>query len=133
LAADDPAIDKMIDERTKVEAREGGVVIDAQLAAWMVGDLADVKVLIVAPDDVRFRRIAERDGTSISAAKKETMARESIQKNRYKKYYGVDVSDLSIYDLKIDTSLYPIEKAKSVITESVRNLLAKKNLNNKAS
>jgi len=132
LAADDPTIDKMIDERTKVEAKKGGVVIDAQLGAWMVRDLADVKVLMVAADEVRFRRIAERDGTPISSAKKETMARELIQKRRYKKYYGVNVDDLSIYDLKIDTSLYPIEKTKSVVIEAVRNLLAKKKLDSNA-
>jgi len=125
MAAEDPAIDRIIDERTKVEAKRGGVVIDAQLGAWMVKELADVKVLIVAPDDVRFRRIAERDRISVQEARKQTLARELIQKQRYQKYYGLDVSDLSIYDLKIDTGLYPIEKTKSVVIESVRRLLNK--------
>jgi cytidylate kinase len=124
-AAEDPGIDRIIDERMKAEAKKGGVVIDAQLGAWMVKELADVKVLIVAPDDVRFRRIAERDGISFQEARNQTLARESIQKQRYQKYYGVDVSDLSIYDLKIDTGLYPVEKAKSVVIESVRRLLNK--------
>jgi len=125
MAAEDPAIDTIIDERTKVEAKKGGVVIDAQLGAWMVKELADVKVLIVAPDDVRFRRIAERDRISVQEARKQTLARELIQKQRYQKYYGLDVSDVSIYDLKIDTGLYPIEKTKSVVIESVRRLLSK--------
>lgn len=128
IAAADSAIDRVIDERTKAEAKKGGVVIDAQLGAWMVKDLADLKVLIVAPDDVRFRRIAERDGISIQEARKQTLAREAIQKQRYEKYYGLDVSDLSIYDLKIDTGLYPIEKTKSVVIESVRRLLNKNKL-----
>lgn len=128
MAAEDPAIDRLIDERTKAEAKKGGVVIDAQLGAWMVKDLADVKVLIIAPDDVRFRRIAERDRISVQESRKRTLARETIQKKRYQKYYGLDVSDLSIYDLKIDTGLYPIEKAKSVVIESVRRLLNKSKL-----
>jgi len=123
IAAIDPAIDTLIDERTKAEAKEGGVVIDAQLAAWMVKDLADVKVLIVASDEVRFRRIAEREGISAQEAEKQTVAREAIQRQRYKKYYGIDVNDLSIYDLKIDTGRYPLEKAKSVVIESVRRFL----------
>ena len=130
LAASDSEIDRIIDERTKTEAEKGGVVIDAQLGAWMVKDLADVKVLIVAPDEVRFRRIAGRDGISIQEARKQTLARESIQKQRYKKYYCIDVSDLSIYDLKIDTSLYPLEKAKAVVVESVRDRLAARKLIN---
>jgi len=113
----------MLDERTKAEAKKGGVVIDAQLGAWMVRDLADVTVLLTAPDDVRFKRIAERDGSDMANAMRETENRESIQKQRYKKYYGIDVTDLSIYDLKIDTSLYHIEKTKVVIIDAVRNFL----------
>lgn len=126
IAANDPSIDVTIDERTKAEAKKGGVVIDAQLAAWMVKDLADVKLLILASNEVRFRRIAEREGISVQEAEKQTIAGEEIQRQRYKKYYGIDVSDLSIYDLTIDTGRYPIGEAKSVVIESVRKLLAEK-------
>lgn len=126
LAEHDPSVDGMIDERTKMKAKEGGVVIDAQLAAWMVKDLADVKVLLIAPDEIRFKRIAEREHIPFSAAKEETLAREQIQKRRYKKYYGIDISDLSIYDLKIDTSLHSIEETKAIIIEEVRSFLEKK-------
>ncbi len=85
IAAEDPTIDRAIDEMTKAEAKEGAVVIDAQLSAWMVKELADVKVLIVAVDDVRFRRIAERDGITVEEARKQTLARELIQKQRYER------------------------------------------------
>ena len=129
IAANAPAIDTLIDERTKAEAKQGRVVIDAQLSAWMVKDLADVKVLIVASDEERFRRIAEREGISVQEAEKQTIAREEIQKQRYKKYYGIDVNDLSIYDLKIDTGRYPLEKAKSVVIESVRQFLKERESN----
>ena len=122
-AAQDPSIDRTLEDRTKAEAEKGGVVIDAQLAAWVAGDLADVKVLLTAPDEVRFKRIAERDHVSLDEARKETEYRESVQQERYKKYYGIDVTDLSIYDLKIDTSEYPIEAAKRIIIESVRKFL----------
>jgi len=126
IAANDPAIDEIIDERTKAEAKTGGVVIDAQLAAWMAKEVADVKVLIVAADEVRFKRIAEREGISIEAAKQQTQARESIQRDRYRKYYGVDVGDLSIFDLTIDTGRYPINEARTVVIESVRSFLEHK-------
>ena len=98
-AAQEPTIDRMLDERTKAEAERGEVVVDAQLAAWVAGDSADVKILLTAPKEVRFRRIAERDHVSVEEARRETEYRELIQQERYKKYYGIDVSDLSIYDL----------------------------------
>jgi cytidylate kinase len=41
-------------------------------------------------------------------------------------YYGIDVTDLSIYDLKIDTSLHPIEETKEVIVEAARAFLTRK-------
>jgi cytidylate kinase len=122
-AAGDPSIDRMLDERTKAEAKKGGVVIDAQLGAWMVRDLADAKILLTAPDEVRFKRIAARDGSNMEDAMRETENRESIQKQRYRKYYGIDVTDLSIYDLMLDTSLYSIEKTKAIIVDAVRNFL----------
>ena len=128
IAAEDDKIDLEIDEMTKAEAKEGAVVIDAQLSAWMVGELADVKVLILAVDDVRFKRIAERDGITVEEARKQTLARELIQKQRYEKYYGIDVSNMSIYDLKIDAGLYPIEKAKSVVIDSVRRFMDRSEL-----
>jgi len=127
LAEKDPSVDRMIDERTKMKAKEGSVVIDAQLGAWMLKDLADVKVLLVASDDVRFKRIAQRERMSLEAARRETLAREEIQKRRYEKYYGIDVDDLSIYDLKINTGTSPIDRTKSIIIDSVRSFLAKKN------
>ena len=126
LAAEDPNIDKMIDERTKSEAKAGNVVIDAQLGAWMAKDLADVKVVMVAPDEVRLHRIAERDGVSLSTARKQTLERELIQKRRYKEYYGIDTDDLSIYDLKVDTSLNSLEKTKLIVIDSVRSILTRK-------
>jgi len=129
-AAQDPTIDRMLDDRTKIEAKKGGVVIDAQLGAWMARELVDVKVLLTAPDDVRFKRIAEREGIGLEEARKETECRESIQRNRYQEYYGIDVEDLSIYDIKIDTNLNPIEETTRIITESVRNFLAQRGKTN---
>lgn len=127
LAETDPAVDKMLDERTRAEAKRGGVVIDAQLGAWMARDLADLKLLITAPDEVRFRRIARRDGRSYESAQKETLARELIQKRRYKKYYGIDVDDLSVYDLRIDTGSESVERTKVKVVKAAREFLAQRN------
>jgi cytidylate kinase len=123
LAAGDPAIDQMLDERTKSEARKGAVVIDAQLGAWMARDLVDLKVFLTAPDDVRFRRIAEREGVTLQEARKETEYRESNQRKRYKEYYEIDVSDMTIYDIQIDTSNHSIEETKRIVIATVRRHL----------
>jgi len=125
-AADNSEVDHLIDEKTLAEAKKGKVVIDAQLAAWMVKDEANVRLLLTASDLVRFKRIAQRDHVTFEFAKTETLAREEIQRMRYKKYYGIDVSDLSIYDLKIDTGLHSIAVTRKNILEAVRKLLQEK-------
>jgi cytidylate kinase len=123
FAEDNSQIARAIDDRTRLEAKSGNVVIDAQLAAWVVKE-ADVKLLLVAPDEVRYRRIAERDGIPLAKAKTETITREMIQKERYKRYYNIDEDDLRIYDLKIDTSANSVEETSTQIVEAVRTLLA---------
>jgi cytidylate kinase len=110
-AANTPEVDKLI---------------DAQLGAWILKNDADVKLLLVASDEIRFQRIAGRDHVSFETAKRETLAREQIQRDRYKKYYGIDVTDHTIYDLKIDTGLQSIDKTKTMIIEAVRRALAKR-------
>ena len=123
-AAENPQVDKIIDAKTIEEAKRGNVVIDSQLGAWMLKDEADVKLFLIAADEVRFKRIAGRDGVTFDTAKYQTLAREQIQRDRYKKYYGIDVTDQTIYDLKIDTGLQSIHKTKHIIIESVRRALA---------
>lgn len=114
-----PEIDNRIDQRIKEEATKGNILIDGQLAAWMAGDKTVLKILLIAPKEVRLKRIANRDGISLEEAEKRTFYREQIEKERYKRYYGIDVSDPSIYDLIIDTNLYPFDEMKKIIKKIV--------------
>lgn len=129
-AANNPEVDKLIDERTREEAMARDVVIDAQLGAWLLKNEADVKLLLVASDEIRFKRIAGRDRLSFETAKRETLAREQIQRDRYMKYYGIDVTDQSIYDLRIDTGLQSKDKTKMTIIEAVRRALSNRESRN---
>lgn len=123
LAERDLTIDKAIDERTKEEASKGDVVLDGQLAAWMAKDKSDLNILLIAPREVRLGRIAARDGLSPEAAEKRTLEREEVEKERYKRYYGMDISDPSIYDLIVDTNLYPLEEMTKILKKIVRDYI----------
>jgi len=122
-AKNDLKVDRLIDKMTKQEAEKGNVVLDGQLSAWMSREKADVKMFFTAPDEIRFDRIAKRDGVSFEAAKKQTLMREAVQKERFMRLYGIDPSDLSIYDVIFDTSLQSIEEniklLKGIICEYV--------------
>ncbi|TFG12919.1 cytidylate kinase [Candidatus Thorarchaeota archaeon] len=122
VAETDPDIDHELDARIKAEARKGSIVLDGQLAAWMADDFADLKVYLRAPTEVRVKRIASRDDVSFDNAMKETIVREKIERERYEEFYGVDIRDLEIYDLIINTSIYDLEGVASIIIQAASYL-----------
>ncbi len=105
LVSIEPSIDFEIDNMIMEEAEKGNTVLEGQLAAWMLIEEADMKILLTAPDEIRIKRIAKRDNMSFDEASNKTFAREKFEKERFLKYYGIDLDDVSIYDLIFDTSL----------------------------
>ena len=126
LAAKDPSIDLEIDRRTYMEALKGDVVLDGHLTAWIVKDIADIKVYLTAPLIVRVKRIAKRDNIDFHVALKQTIIREYMQWKRYIDYYGIDVNDLSIFDLVIDVEKIGIEEVFEIIKSYIEKSLKSK-------
>jgi cytidylate kinase len=104
-ASEKDELDRLVDSRTKEEAKKGNAVIDGLLAGWMAGEDADLKFYLFAPDDVRVARIARRDKCSLEEARKATFSRERLERRRFKRFYAIDIDDLSIYDLILNTGL----------------------------
>jgi len=125
-ASKDPGIDRLIDYMTKQEAEKGNVILDGQLSGWMAQEKADIKIFLTAPDHVRFKRIAMRDRISIEDARKQTLMREAAQKERFVRYYGIDPSDLSNYDVVFDTSLRPLDENIKILKNIISEYLAEK-------
>ncbi|MDQ1280217.1 MAG: CMP/dCMP kinase [Thermoproteota archaeon] len=123
LASKDPLVDKIIDDQTKKEAKEGNVVIDGLLASWVAGDLADIKVHLVAPEKIRITRIAKRDGIPYREAMKITLLRERIEKERFKRVYSIDIDDKSIYDLVLNTGQLSLEANVEIIKKYIQEYL----------
>jgi cytidylate kinase len=102
-----PEVDREIDRR--LAEAEGEVVVEGRLAGWMVRG-ADLRVLLTAPLEVRVRRIAEREGRRVEEVGRETLARERSERKRFKELYGIDMDDLSVFDLVINTSRLEVEE-----------------------
>lgn len=109
LSARDDSTDREIDDRSKRLLEEGNVVFDSLLAPYLSKGIEAFRIYLCAPLEVRVKRIARRDGLDEGVALKETLLREKNELERFKKYYDIDISDVSIYHLTLDTSLFPIE------------------------
>jgi len=105
LAEEDDQIDRDLDRRLRSIARDSGdLVLESRLAGWMAGEYADLRLWLDAPLDVRAERVADREEKPVEQARTETEARSESEAGRYAEYYGIDISDLTIYDLVINTA-----------------------------
>lgn len=120
LAEKEGEIDRELDrrQRTLAEEREN-VVLESRLAGWMASEHADLRIWLDAPLDVRVARIAGREDKSIEEAREETVARAESEALRYREYYGIDISDLSIYDLVVNTARWSAEGVPAVVGTAV--------------
>jgi len=104
-AEEDEAIDRDLDRRLReTAAARDDLVLESRLAGWMAGEHADFRVWLDAPLEIRARRIAEREDKPIDLAREETQARAASEARRYREYYGIDIEELSIYDLVLNTA-----------------------------
>ena len=118
IAAGDNAFDRFLDDRAKEETRKGGVVLDATLSGWVAVD-PDLRIYLTAPLEVRVRRIAGREGRDAGEVERETRLREEAELDRFRRYYGYDIGDLSIYDLVLNTAHFDAEGVAHILKNVV--------------
>ena len=126
IAEKDHSIDRELDSLARREAEKGGVVIDGHISAWIVRDIADLCVGVIAPFDVRVKRIAQRDGRSIEDVERETRAREESEAKRFREIYGIDVKDLTVFDIVINSAHYNPEQIVEIVLKALKEKLSSK-------
>ncbi len=106
LAEEDPSIDRNIDERILETARENDdIILESRLSAYMLSrnGIPAFKIYIEASPEVRMERIGIREGDTLEKAVSDTLERQASEAKRYMMYYGIDINDMSVYDLIINT------------------------------
>lgn len=126
MVDNDERFDKSVDEQTKLEAEKGGVVLDGLLSAWMAGELANLKLYLAAPEEARFRRIALRDGIRFAEARDKTLERDRKEKERFKRFYNIDIDYVAIYDLILNTELFEPDGTTRILKKVVDEYLARR-------
>ncbi len=117
-AEDNPEIDFYIDKLQKEMAeRDDNVVVEGRLSGWMVKNA--FKVWIYASPEVRYKRIAQREGKDLARVRTETRRREELEKRRYKKFYSIDLDDVSVYHLAINSEHFRPEEIVDIIINAI--------------
>lgn len=115
-AAAHPEVDRELDRRMQELARPGRL-LDGRIQGALCRR-AGVPVydfLVTAREDVRVRRVADRDGQSLEVARAQVRAREESERDRYRRFYGIDLTTEPA-DLVVDSSdRPPLEVADALI------------------
>jgi predicted cytidylate kinase len=105
FAERNPNIDRAIDKKLLEIARRDNVILEGRLAGIMLelNDVEALKVWLEAPLEERVRRVSDRDTKSTEAALSDTQTREKSEWDRYYNIYHVDIRDLSVYNMVVQT------------------------------
>jgi cytidylate kinase len=122
LAEKDITIDALIDVRQKETAKEReNIVVEGRLSGWMVED-ADLRIWLDAPIACRAKRIANRDGMDEYTAREMTLQRGESERRRYRKYYKIEIDDLSPYHLIMNSELWSGEELAAIVDLAISYL-----------
>ena len=121
MAENDFGIDKTVDmEIFNLINKKRELVIESHIAGWLFHSYADLNVYLTASLITRAKRIANRDGISFNDALEQIIKREESHRERFLKYYGIDLYDLSVFDLTINTEYLSPSSVANVILEYLK-------------
>lgn len=124
IAEKDSNYDLEIDRRTEELAKHDNTVVDAQLAAYKAPD-ADIRICITASPQVRWERIAKREGMSLEKARNETIIREDAERERFRTLYNIDIDDMTVYDVIFNTDRLTEEEVFELVNVVIQYIVDK--------
>ena len=123
LAESNSSIDLEIDQRQQeIASQKNNCILEGRLAGYMAETDNAVKVWLKAPLDIRVKRLIGREGGTFDDVLESTKKREASENVRYKEIHGIDISDVSIYDLVIDTNRWNQNQIKNILRVSIDSL-----------
>ena len=105
-----------------IAAQRDNIIVEGRLSGWMVKD-ADIRIWLFAPISCRIKRIVFRDQIADEkTAERITIEREESEAGRYQSYYTIDISDLSIYQIILNSEHWGVEGLGSIIDTAIMQL-----------
>jgi len=105
-------------------AHHGGAIIVGRGAHLILGQGEALRVLVVAPLDVRVATVMKRDGISERDARRQIQSVEADRKAFLMKHFHTDFDDPVHFDLVVNTSLLGIANSCAAIGAAVESLAA---------
>jgi CMP/dCMP kinase len=115
-----PEVDRELDRTMQALARPGALLEGRiQGALCRRAGIPVYTVAVTAREEVRARRVAQRDHQSVDEATARVREREASERNRYLRFYGIDL-DRDPPDLSVDSSDRPPIEVAGAVTAFLR-------------
>lgn len=129
LAAEDPTIDRMVDQKLEdIGKEQSALVIDSRLAFHWIPDSFKVYLeldLTVAAERIfneknEGRKASGEIAESVEGVRESLTRRLESEQERYHTLYGINPHDPSQFDLIVDTTTTPPEEVAQTIVTAYR-------------
>jgi predicted cytidylate kinase len=127
LAEEDETIDRDLDKRmVTIAGSKKDIVLEGRLTGALLKarNISVFSVYVDASEEIRAKRIAGREHKPVDLVIQEMQKRERSERKRYLAYYGIDMSNQSIYDLWIDSGDRTAEEIASIVVAEARKRYA---------
>jgi cytidylate kinase len=118
-----PEIDRKLDAQLakKVKIAKKGIILQGRLAAWTCKKygIPAKSFWVTASLQTRASRVAKRENIPYRVSLANLAKRDRDNRMRYIKTYGLDLSDLSVYDAVVDSSNLTVEQVVSSVIKKL--------------
>ena len=127
----DKETDLEVDRRTLEKGLNEDCVIESRIAAWALGEYADLSIYITADLEERAKRVMEdlenreneEGAKELEEVKHTIRKRDKDNKERYREYYGINMKDTSIFDIIIDNTDMGVEEQEKLVKKALKKAL----------
>lgn len=118
-----PEIDRQIDDAVIQKCQETeGCILQGRLTAWLTKQrgIKACRVWLAAKPEIRAGRITHREGGDPAARLADLERRDGNDRQIYKETYGIDLNDLSVYDIVVPTDDLSADEVVSFILNELQ-------------
>ncbi|NYZ76582.1 cytidylate kinase family protein [Candidatus Micrarchaeota archaeon] len=116
-ATKNESYDRELDREIVKRAKKGNCVVMTWLGPWIVKN-ADLRVWLNVSERERAKRVARRDRMSLKKALEHIRKRDDNNRRRYRRYYGIDIMDHSIFDLEINSDVFNPQQIAGIVIKA---------------
>jgi len=118
-AAAHPEVDRELDQSMQALARPGHL-LDGRIQGALCrrAGIPVYDLLVTAGEEVRVRRVAERDGQTVEVARAKVREREASERDRYLRFYEIDLAKEPA-DLVVDST----DRPPTAVAETILNYI----------